>query len=274
MSTHVLGVAAAACAVAAVAALLRLRREGARRHSSSDGSDGSDPPASVSDALFARAARAAVATARGLTQAQRADLYRHYKQATEGPCATPPPSIVDWVARAKHDAWRSLGAMPRADAAARYVALVDALAPAGWRDAELPPPRSTDDDEDVDNAEADTGDGGADGGSGFVAVSRPVADAPLTAEELRGDIFAASLAGDAAAVAALLDAGAPVDSRNEARETPLHAAADGGHADIVRLLLARGADAHAVEEGGQTPLDYAVALGHGDAVAALRAAGA
>ena len=66
----------------------------------------------------------------------------------------------------------------------------------------------------------------------------------------------------------------PIDIRNEARETPLHAAADGGHADVVRLLLARGADAHAVEESGQTPLDYAVALGNGDAVAALRAADA
>ena len=83
------------------------------------------------DSLFERAARAAVSGAPRLSQAQRADLYRHYKQATEGPCNTDPPPLYDFVARAKYDAWASLGDMPAANAAARYVALVDELTGTG-----------------------------------------------------------------------------------------------------------------------------------------------
>jgi hypothetical protein len=49
-------------------------------------------------------------------------------------------------------------------------------------------------------------------------------------------------AGNAAAIAQLLDAGAGVEAMESAGITPLCAAAEGGHAAAVRLLLERGAE--------------------------------
>jgi ankyrin len=51
----------------------------------------------------------------------------------------------------------------------------------------------------------------------------------------------------------LLDAGAPVDSRTLAGETPLHIAIREGHADTARLLIARGADETLANNNGETP---------------------
>ena len=54
-------------------------------------------------------------------------LYALYKQATEGDVQAPPPGFFDFVGNAKHEAWRALHGMTRADAMQRYVDLVDSL---------------------------------------------------------------------------------------------------------------------------------------------------
>lgn len=60
------------------------------------------------------------------------------------------------------------------------------------------------------------------------------------------------------AVELLLDAGWPVDSRDDLGETALHSAAYHGHAQTVRLLIDRGADIDAREERfDSTPLTFA-----------------
>jgi len=65
----------------------------------------------------------------------------------------------------------------------------------------------------------------------------------------------AAMAGDAAIVAALLDAGADRDATNRDGSTALHAAAFMGQADVIRLLLDRGANPAAENSAGKIPRD-------------------
>ncbi|NMO17155.1 ankryin [Pyxidicoccus fallax] len=58
--------------------------------------------------------------------------------------------------------------------------------------------------------------------------------------------------------AALLDAGAPIDVRDDSDSTPLHNAATHGHVPFVELLLARGAEVNALDGLGRTPLGAAL----------------
>jgi acyl-CoA-binding protein len=59
---------------------------------------------------------------------QKLKLYALYKQATEGPCTRKAPMLVEFTERAKYDAWKFLGAMPRVQAQREYVRLVRQLA--------------------------------------------------------------------------------------------------------------------------------------------------
>ena len=59
-----------------------------------------------------------------------------------------------------------------------------------------------------------------------------------------------------------------------AAATPLHDAAVKGHAAAVSALLVAGADPNARASNGATPLHIAAKLGHAAIVSALRAAGA
>lgn len=67
--------------------------------------------------------------------------------------------------------------------------------------------------------------------------------------------------GDAAAVRALLAAGAPVDGRDSARRTPLLLATRGNHVEVARLLIDAGADVNAKDNIRDTPFLYAGAEG-------------
>ena len=58
--------------------------------------------------------------------------------------------------------------------------------------------------------------------------------------------------GRTAAVQALLEAGADVNTRNTIRNTPLMLVANWGHTEIVQVLLANGADVHAKNTIGMT----------------------
>ncbi len=86
----------------------------------------------------------------------------------------------------------------------------------------------------------------------------------------------AAFFGHPALVEALLDKGAPVDTRstNTMKNTPLHAAAAGGKTDAVGALLQRGADVNARQEGGWTALHAAAQSGNRPMVEALLANGA
>ena len=95
-----------------------------------------------------------------------------------------------------------------------------------------------------------------------------VADPALTLE-------AAVRAGNAAAVARLLNAGADPNSKDVLGGSPLLTASWLGNASIVSLLLSHGADANAIHrEAGASALEYAVLKGRPDIVESLLAAGA
>ena len=81
-------------------------------------------------------------------------------------------------------------------------------------------------------------------------------------------IHAAAAGGNLAIVAALLDAGADVNARQQRDFTPLHTAADSGSVALAQLLLDHGADRAARTADGQTPFDIAAEKGH-TAVAGL-----
>ncbi|KAE9087580.1 hypothetical protein PF010_g19671 [Phytophthora fragariae] len=60
--------------------------------------------------------------------AAKLQLYALFKQSQSGPNATPRPGMLDFVGRAKWDAWSKLGAMTQDDAKLQYIAIIDELA--------------------------------------------------------------------------------------------------------------------------------------------------
>jgi SAM-dependent methyltransferase len=86
------------------------------------------------------------------------------------------------------------------------------------------------------------------------------------------DVWRAAWWGDAAAVAAYLDAGGPPDAPDAKGQTPLAFAAGYGREPVLRLLLAAGADPGAC--AGLSAAVRAAARGHIGCLAALAAGGA
>ncbi|XP_065150817.2 enoyl-CoA delta isomerase 2 [Paramisgurnus dabryanus] len=54
-------------------------------------------------------------------------IYALFKQATQGPCNTPKPGMLDFVNKAKWDAWKSLGSVSQEEARQKYVELITSL---------------------------------------------------------------------------------------------------------------------------------------------------
>lgn len=54
-------------------------------------------------------------------------LYALYKQATVGDCTGDRPGMLDFVGRAKYDAWKELAGMALDEAKEKYIAFVEEL---------------------------------------------------------------------------------------------------------------------------------------------------
>lgn len=54
-------------------------------------------------------------------------LYALYKQSTEGDAAGPRPGMMDFVGRAKYDAWKEHAGKSKETAMEAYIALVEEL---------------------------------------------------------------------------------------------------------------------------------------------------
>jgi len=93
-------------------------------------------------------------------------------------------------------------------------------------------------------------------------------------QELATKVFSLARAGDAAALAAYLDAGVPANLTNDRGDTLVMLAAYHGHAAAVRALLERGADPGRANNRGQTPLAGAVFKGEPEVVRVLLDGGA
>lgn len=55
------------------------------------------------------------------------ELYALYKQGTAGNCQGSRPGMLDFVGRAKYDAWKALEGASQDEAMMKYVALVESL---------------------------------------------------------------------------------------------------------------------------------------------------
>ncbi|MER0444487.1 ankyrin repeat domain-containing protein [Streptomyces sp. NPDC006660] len=92
--------------------------------------------------------------------------------------------------------------------------------------------------------------------------------------ELAAKVFELARQGDAATLAAYVDAGVPANLTNDRGDSLVMLAAYHGHADAVSALLARGAEADRANDRGQTPLAGAVFKGEEAVIKALLAGGA
>ncbi|XP_033494864.1 enoyl-CoA delta isomerase 2 [Epinephelus lanceolatus] len=54
-------------------------------------------------------------------------IYALFKQATQGPCITPKPGMLDFVNKVKWDAWKSLGSISQDEARQQYCDLIGSL---------------------------------------------------------------------------------------------------------------------------------------------------
>lgn len=93
-------------------------------------------------------------------------------------------------------------------------------------------------------------------------------------QEIAQRVFDAARAGDAATLAAYLDAGVPVNLTNGTGDTLVMLAAYHGHAEAVQVLIERGADVDRLNGRGQSPVAGAIFKGEEAVVRALAAAGA
>ena len=92
--------------------------------------------------------------------------------------------------------------------------------------------------------------------------------------ELATRLFAMAREGRADELAAYVDAGVPVNLRNESGDSLLMLAAYHGHPSAVRVLLDRGADPDLGNDRAQTPLAGAVFKLEPEVVDLLLGAGA
>jgi uncharacterized protein len=92
--------------------------------------------------------------------------------------------------------------------------------------------------------------------------------------ELATRLFNMARAGEAAQLAAYVDAGVDPNLTNQRGDTLVMLAAYHGHADAVRVLVEAGADANRRNDRGQTPLAGAVFKDEPDVIRALLQGGA
>jgi uncharacterized protein len=90
-----------------------------------------------------------------------------------------------------------------------------------------------------------------------------------SAGELEDKLIGAAEIGDTAAVHALLDKGADLNTRDVFGLTALMRGALNGHTEVVRYLLAKGANVNATNFVGTTALMHAAGSGYIDIVRAL-----
>ncbi|MHC4777564.1 MAG: ankyrin repeat domain-containing protein [Planctomycetota bacterium] len=93
-------------------------------------------------------------------------------------------------------------------------------------------------------------------------------------KQLTEEVFEKVEDGDLDGVTGLLGSGAPVDGRDDERQTPLMVACEGGELGIARLLIEKGADLEARDEDGETPLIHAAGYDEPECVRLLLEKGA
>ena len=213
-----------------------------------------------------------------------------------GKCNIPKPGMLDFVGKAKWDAWSQLGEMTCADARKGYCALVDGFSP-DWRQetaragddggGQQAPSAgkggSEEDDDDLfddsDEEGASSGGGGGGGGvGGFMAPSVSTLSESKLPHHNRMD--PSSIAPPSSSPCNLLPLSpfpSPPppfrsvlsDDGGKGLKADLCQFASEGNVDMVLKLLNQGVEAQFADEDGETGLHFAADGGHLDVVSLL-----
>ncbi|CAM6079456.1 unnamed protein product [Sphagnum tenellum] len=179
-------------------------------------------------------------------------LYAYYKIATEGPCSTSQPSVLQPTARAKWNAWQKLGNLPQEEAMQCYIAVLTEISPTWHQNSQKSKKPMEEALEEPRGAIASSK-----MGTGPVFSSLAMSEEGVGEEGTLEAIHACAREGDLQGLGQLLDHGSPVDVKDSDGRTPLIWAADRGELSAVEILLAKGAEINAQDIEGQTALHYA-----------------
>ncbi len=78
-------------------------------------------------ARFEQASKDVTELSEAPDNAAKLKLYALYKQATAGDCAGSRPGMMDFVGRAKYDAWKEFAGLTLDEAKEKYIAFVEEL---------------------------------------------------------------------------------------------------------------------------------------------------
>ncbi|OQS05030.1 acyl-CoA-binding domain-containing protein [Thraustotheca clavata] len=197
-------------------------------------------------------AAAFVASAARLSTENKLVLYAFYKQATTGDCTLTKPSAIDFVAKAKWDAWMGIQGMSREEAQKRYLEIVSSVCPNYQYGCEIV----------EQNADGTSDEESEDDGGNFTIgshTSQVIVDKTTEEWQVVENEFHFASTGNVHEIMHMLDAhDTDIDKQDEEGRTMLHWAVDRGQTDTAAALLAQGAKVNIQDHGGMTPLHYAV----------------
>ncbi|ETV97080.1 hypothetical protein H310_09901 [Aphanomyces invadans] len=179
-------------------------------------------------------------------------LYAFFKQATMGDCIDSKPSIVDFVAKAKWDAWQGLAGMTAIEAKKRYLEVVSSIYPNYSYGAQLPSKCTSE----VSDSESD---GGGDM-SLTPLMSQVIVDKTTKEWQVEENAFHFAKTGQLDALQDIVANSSDdvINQKDDEGRTMLHWAVDRNQPNVVAALLAQHANVRATDNDGMTPLHYAV----------------
>lgn len=189
---------------------------------------------------FNRAANHVKSLVSNLDSNKLLELYKYYKQGVEGRCNIPRPRWYEMQAKAKWDAWNSLGDLPQSEAKQLYIKLVSELDP---------------DFEQNDKSNS------------WVAVSSHIKN-DEEIDESDKTIFDYVKENNLTKLTSNLNSN-NINDKDEDGMGLIHWAADRGSLEILKYLIESKIDVDMVDQDGQTALHYAVSCDHVDCVKLL-----
>uniref|UniRef100_A0A8D8V2I5 Acyl-CoA-binding domain-containing protein 6 n=1 Tax=Cacopsylla melanoneura TaxID=428564 RepID=A0A8D8V2I5_9HEMI len=201
-------------------------------------------------------------------------FYGLYKQATVGECNIEKPSWYSMDAKAKYNAWNSLGKMGKSEAMLIYVELLNEV-DGGWEDKAE---EEIDWDDNTNGNEMDNKKSGMEGEKtkGWVNVSSMVNN-ETELNDTEKNIYEWAKECNVNMLSNQLSKfqNFNINQLDENGLSCLHWACDRGHLKIAQYLIEKcGADVNCTDVDGDTCLDYAKAIEHHDLIEYLVKAGA
>lgn len=85
------------------------------------------------NAQFSKAGEAVKTLSKEPDAGDKLTLYALFKQGTKGDCSGDRPGMMDFVGRAKYDAWKGLAGVSQDDAKQKYIQTVESMLSAEGR---------------------------------------------------------------------------------------------------------------------------------------------